>query len=37
MWPRQMRYAFIATGQVREDAPARRVGQRRKRAIQSFW
>jgi hypothetical protein len=29
--------ALIATGQMREDAPARWVGQRGKRAVQSLW
>ena len=31
-----MGHAFIATGEMREDAPARRIGQRRERAIEGL-
>jgi hypothetical protein len=34
VWSRQMGHAFIATREMREDVPARWIGQRRERAIQ---
>jgi hypothetical protein len=34
MWPRQMGDAFIAARKMRQDAPARRIGQGGERAIE---
>ena len=34
MWPRQMGDAFIAACKMRQDAPARRIGQGGERAIE---